>query len=193
MRSYLLNGQNVGYLRVSTALQNPERQLDGINLDITFTDHCSGSDRNRPELVACLKHLRVGDTLHVHSIDRLARNLHDLQSLVSELSDHGVSINFHKENLLFTGSNDPFQKLTLQLLGAFAEFERQMIKERQREGIAIAKRKGKQIGAKQKLTDIQIQEIRKRVIRGEKKQSLSKEYGVSRQTIYNVLNRTNYP
>lgn len=182
-----MSGQNVGYIRVSSVIQNTERQLDDIPLDILFTDKCSGSDRNRPELKACLKHLRKGDTLHVHSIDRLARDLLDLQQLISELTDREVTIHFHKENLVFLNNDNPFQNLTLQLLGAFAEFERRMIRERQREGIAIAKKKGKRIGARPKLSSVQVREIKKRIKAGISKKFLALEYGVSRQTLYNAL------
>ena len=183
-------GHNVGYIRVSSFSQNTDRQLDGIDLDKVFEEKASAKDANRPVLKECMEYLREGDCLHVHSIDRLARNLMDLQKIVTGLNEKGVSIHFHKENLTFTGSNDnPMNKLMLQMMGAFAEFERALIKERQREGIAKAKAMGKQIGRKRALNDEQVAEIRKRVARGESKASLAKEYGVSRQTIYTVLAR----
>ena len=185
-----MTGQNVGYIRVSSADQNTARQLDGIELDNTFEDHCSGKDTNRPQLKACLRHLRKGDRLHVHSIDRLARSLKDLQAMVEELTDQGISIQFHKENLTFIGDSNPMHKLMLQMMGAFAEFERSMIRERQREGIAAARKQGKQIGAKPKLTNEQISELKKRLDAGEQKKALALEYGVSRQTLYNSLNGT---
>ena len=179
-----MNGQHVGYIRVSSLDQNTERQLDGITLDIRFEEHCSGKDTKRPQLQACLNHLRRGDTLHVHSIDRLARNLKDLQSLVEDLTERGVTIQFHKENLTFTGTENPMQRLMLQMMGAFAEFERSMIRERQREGIAAAKKRGKKIGASPKLSKQQIAAVKKRAKAGESKKALATEYGVSRQTIY---------
>ncbi|AMO58434.1 hypothetical protein GZ77_19055 [Endozoicomonas montiporae] len=182
-----MNGQNVGYIRVSSVDQNTARQLDGIELDATFEDHCSGKDTNRPQLKACLRHLRKGDHLHVHSIDRLARSLKDLQTLVEELTDQGISIQFHKENLTFSGDSNPMHKLMFQMMGAFAEFERSMIRERQREGIAAARKQGKQIGAKPKLTDVQLAEIVERLDSGEQKKALALEYGVSRQTLHNML------
>ena len=139
-----MKGQNIGYIRVSTVDQNAERQLDGVELDKTFTDRCSGKDTRRPQLTACLEFLREGDTLHVHSIDRLARNLQDLQSIVQELNTRKITVTFHKERLTFSGTeDDPFQRLQLQVLGAVAQFERSMIRERQREGIALAKAAGK--------------------------------------------------
>lgn len=180
-------GQNVAYLRVSSVDQKTDRQLDGMNFDETFTDKASGKDRNRPGLTECLRHLRKGDTLHVHSIDRLARNMGDLLGMVKELTGRGVGIRFHKEKLAFTGEDNPMQTLQLQMMGAFAEFERAMIAERQREGIAAARAKGKQLGAKPKLSGEQVAEIAYKVSQGAQKKELAREYGVSRQTIYNAL------
>ncbi|MBO9481337.1 recombinase family protein [Salinisphaera sp. G21_0] len=182
-----MKGQNVGYLRVSSLDQNTTRQLDGIELDTSFEDHCSGKDTNRPQLKACLRHLRKGDRLHVHSIDRLARSLKDLQELVESLTEQGVSVQFHKENLIFSGDSNPMHKLMFQMMGAFAEFERSMIRERQREGIAAARKQGKQIGAKPKLSSEQVDELKRRVAIGDQKKSLAQEYGISRQTLYNLL------
>lgn len=134
----------IGYIRVSTTDQNTDRQLDGITLDKTFTDQTSGKDTNRPQLQACLDYVREDDTLYVHSIDRLARSLQDLQTTVDSLLAKGVTVNFVKESLTFQkhGANDPFAQLLFQVLGSFAEFERNILKERQREGIAKAKAKG---------------------------------------------------
>ena len=133
-----------GYIRVSSLDQNEDRQLAdlGLNLDKTFTDKCSGKDMKRPELQKALEHVREGDTLHIHSIDRLARNLVDLQSIVEELTGRGVTVVFHKENLTFSGESDAMHKLMFQMMGAFAEFERSMIRERQREGIEAGPRRG---------------------------------------------------
>jgi DNA invertase Pin-like site-specific DNA recombinase len=182
------NGHDVGYIRVSSFSQNTDRQLDGISLEKTFEEKASAKDAKRPVLQDCIGYLRSGDCLHVHSIDRLARNLMDLQKIVNTLNDKGVSVTFHKENLTFTGSNDnPMNKLMLQMMGAFAEFERALIKERQREGIAQAKKAGKQIGRKRALSDDQVAEIEKRVDAGEAKSKLAMEYGVSRQTLYSAL------
>ena len=182
-----MKGQNVGYIRVSSIDQNTSRQLDGIELDTTFEDHCSGKDTNRPQLKACLRHLRSGDRLHVHSIDRLARSLKDLQTLVEALTEQGISVQFHKENLVFSGDSNPMHRLMFQMMGAFAEFERSMIRERQREGIAAARKRGKRIGAKPKLSPEQMGELRSRVVAGEQKKKLAQEFGISRQTLYNLL------
>ncbi len=182
-----MTGQNIAYIRVSSVDQNTDRQLAGVAVDETFTDKVSGKDTNRPGLTKCLRHVRKGDTLHVHSIDRLARNMRDLLSLVDALTGRGVTLQFHKEKLTFTGDDNPFQKLQLQMMGAFAEFERSMINERQREGIAAAKAKGKQIGAKRKLSAEQVAEIRDKLASGANKKALAQEYGVSRQTLYTAL------
>ena len=130
---------DIGYIRVSSYDQHTDRQLDGIHLEKIYTDMISGKDTNRPELQKCLTALQHGDTLHVHSIDRLTRNLQDLLLLLSEMAERGVTVRFHKEKLTFSSDSSPFQKLHLQIIGAVAEFERAFIRERQREGIAIAK------------------------------------------------------
>lgn len=183
-----MKGQNVGYIRVSSTSQNTERQLVDITLDRIFTDKVSGKDTNRPELTNCLSHLREGDILHVHSIDRLARNLKDLQHLIEQLTGRGVSVKFYKEHLIFEAAGaSPMQTLMLQMLGAFAEFERSLIKERQREGIEAAKAQGKKLGAPSKLTAEQSAEIKARVERGEEKSQVAKDYGISRPTLYKLL------
>jgi len=138
-------------------------------------------------LQQCLEHLREGDTLHIHSIDRLARNLFDLQQIVSSMTEKGIAIHFHKENLIFTGQDNAIQKLQLQMMGAFAEFERSLIKERQREGIAAAKAKGKHLGRRAILDDNQKAAIREKRSTGTNPTQLAKEYGVSRATIYNIV------
>jgi DNA invertase Pin-like site-specific DNA recombinase len=149
---------NIGYVRVSSVDQNTARQLDGIDLDEVFIDKVSGATTDRPELQAMLRHVRRGDTLHVHSIDRLARSLEDLLSLVKELIDRGVTVHFHKEQLLFTGEANAMQELMLSLLGSVAQFERSMIKERQREGIEKAKAAGVYTGRVKTIDDEAIRE-----------------------------------
>jgi DNA invertase Pin-like site-specific DNA recombinase len=93
------NGHDVGYVRVSSFSQNTDRQLDEIHLERIFTEKASAKDAQRPVLQECITYLRTGDCLHVHSIDRLARNLMDLQTIVNTLNEKGVSVIFHKENL----------------------------------------------------------------------------------------------
>ena len=179
--------KRVGYIRVSALDQNTERQLDGVQLDKVFTDKASGKDTARPQLNAALDYLREGDLLLVHSMDRLARNLDDLRKIVLDLARRGVHVQFVKENLTFTGEDSPMSNLLLSLLGAVAEFERSMIRERQREGIALAKKAGVYKGRKPSLTPVQIAEIRKRVKAGEQKTGLATEFRISRQTLYSAL------
>lgn len=180
---------NVGYIRVSSVDQKTDRQLDGLALDKVFEDKASAADTKRPQLEACLDYIREGDSLNVHSIDRLACNLRDLLRLIEQITAKGVSVTFHKEHLTFTGQSDPFQTLQLQIIGAVAEFERALIKERQREGIAKAKEKGKHLGRVRKLSDEQEANLRARALAGEEKVKLADEYGVSRQSVYRIMGR----
>ncbi len=121
-------GQRIGYVRVSTVDQNEFRQLEGQVLDRAFTDKASGRDTARPELTELLRFVRDGDTVVVHSMDRLARNLDDLRALVQGLTRRGVRVEFLKEQLVFTGEDSPMANLMLSVMGAFAEFERSLIR-----------------------------------------------------------------
>src|ERR1017187_2290250 len=179
--------KKVGYIRVSSLDQNTERQLEGVKLDKVFTDKASGKDTARPQLQAALEYLREGDLFLAHSMDRLARNLDDLRRIVLELTKKGVHVQFVKENLTFTGTDSPMSPLLLSMLGAVAEFERSMIRERQREGIALAQKAGVYKGRKPSLTPAQVAEIRRRVEAGAKKARLAAEYQISRQTLYTAL------
>lgn len=138
--------ESIGYIRVSSEGQNIDRQLDGITLDKTFIDKVSGASKDRPQLNACIAYIRSGDTLHIHSIDRLARSLRDLQEIVDGLVRRGITIIFHTERLTFTNEENPVSTMMLQMLGMIAQFERTLTKKRQREGIDIAKSKGKHLG-----------------------------------------------
>jgi DNA invertase Pin-like site-specific DNA recombinase len=170
----------VGYIRVSTVDQNTVRQLDGIEVERVFTDKASGKDTTRPKLDELIAFVRDGDTVIVHSMDRLARNLDDLRRLVRTLTGKGVRVEFVKESLTFTGEDSPMATLLLSVMGAFAEFERALILERQREGISAAKQRGVYTGRKPALTAEQAQQLRERVADGEKKSALAREFGISR-------------
>lgn len=183
----MAQGQRVGYIRVSSEGQNTERQLEGVALDKTFTDKVSGKSQDRPALQAMLGHVREGDEVFVHSMDRLARNLGDLLQLVTVLTGRGVRVTFIKEAQTFTGEDSSASKLMLSIMGAVAEFERAMIRERQLEGIAIAKSKGAYKGRKPSLSEPQKAEVRARVAAGEKKAAIAKAFNVSRETIYGCL------
>ncbi|SAS13025.1 TnpR resolvase [Klebsiella pneumoniae] len=179
--------QQCRYVRVSSFDQNPERQLEQIQVDKVFTDKASGKDTRRPELERLLAFVREGDTVVVHSMDRLARNLDDLRRLVQGLTQRGVRIEFLKEHLTFTGEDSPMANLMLSVMGAFAEFERALIRERQREGIALAKQRGAYRGRKKSLSSERIAELRQRVEAGEQKTKLAREFGISRETLYQYL------
>ena len=154
-----------------------------------FTDKVSGKSADRPQLKALLAHLRAGDTIHVHSIDRLARNLADLLSLIESITGKGVAVQFHKEGLTFTGEDSPMQQMMLSLMGAVAQFERSMINERAAEGREAAKAKGVHFGRKPSLSAKQVAQVRKRREQGESVARLAVDFDVSRQAVYRVLDK----
>lgn len=136
--------------------------MEGVQTDKVFTDKISGKDTNRPGLKSLLDYVREGDTVIVHSFDRLARNLDDLRKLVFDLVEKGVTVEFVKENLRYKNDpNDLYGKLILSVLGSFAEFERSLIRQRQLEGIEAAKK----------------------VV----KSKIAREYGITRETLYQYL------
>ena len=152
--------QKVGYIRVSSENQNTIRQLDGIELDKVFTDKMTGSSKERPQLQAMIEYVRHGDTVIVHSLDRMARNLEALLSIINQLNDKGVIFISLKENVKFDGSSpNAMDKLVLHIFGAIAEFNRSLIREAQAEGIAKAKLQGKYKGRKPSLSKEQLQEL----------------------------------
>lgn len=179
--------QVVGYIRVSSQGQNTARQLADIKLDKEFVDIMSGSTKDRVNLIACMEYVREGDTLVVDSIDRLARNLRDLQELIESLIQKGVSVKFIKENLTFNATKDPLATLTLQIMGAFAEFERTMIRARQREGIDAAKKSGKHVGRPPKTTPKLTAEAKMLKENGTSIRQIAFKLNVSRATIYKML------
>lgn len=186
-----MTGQRIGYVRVSAFDQNPERQIEGIQVDRTFIDKASGKDVHREQLEALMTFVRSGDTVVVHSMDRLARNLDNLRRIVQSLTENGVRIEFVKENLSFTGEDSPMANLMLSVMGAFAEFERALIRERQREGIALAKQRGAYCGRKRALSDTDIVALKLRVAAGEKKAQIARDFGISRETLYQYLRMMN--
>lgn len=183
-----MSGKNIAYIRASSESQNTDRQLDGLEFDRIYEDKASGKNTDRPALKEAIQFLREDDVLHVHSIDRLARNLGDLEEIVQDLTSKGVTVHFHKENLVFSGQKeDPMQRLLFQLLGAVSQFERSLIRERQAEGIKAAMKRGQRFGRPELLSENQKAEIRSKAVFGESKVGLAEEYGVSRQLIYCVL------
>lgn len=189
------NGKRIGYVRVSSVDQNDARQLDGVTLEKTFTDKASGKDTDRPQLQSMLEFVRDGDHIYVHSMDRLSRSLRDLQDVVERLTGKGVCVTFVKENLTFeppaTGADahkTAYSTLMLQLLGAVGQFERALIKERQREGIAIAKAKKLFKGRAPALDDVKAAKLRQMAADGVAKVEIAKTFGISRASVYVYLN-----
>jgi DNA invertase Pin-like site-specific DNA recombinase len=183
----MTKGFRLGYVRVSTIDQNPDRQLQGIDLDKKFVDYASGKDTKRPQLDLMLQFAREGDVIIVHSADRLSRNPQDLRSLIDNLTSRGIHIEFVKEGWKFTGDDSPISKLLLGVISHIAEFERELILERQREGIAEAKKAGKYKGGKKKLNDEKI-EVMKQYLESKKSPSeIAEELGLATSTFYKYL------
>lgn len=183
-----MNGRILGYKRVSSLDQNTARQLDGVKIDLEFEDKMSGKSMDRPKLQELMRTAYIGDLVIIHSMDRLARNLIDLKNIVSALVANGAQVQFVKENLTFSGKADPYSELMLNLMGSFAEFERQLIKSRQMEGIAIRKAAGGYAGKGRKpsITDDLRDIIKNRVAAGEKKTRIAADMKISRESIYKV-------
>ena len=191
-RSSRPRGQRVAYVRVSAADQNEARQLEAVGeCDRVYVEKQSARSRaDRVKLAECIGYLRDGDELVVASMDRLARSLVDLKQIVGEITAKGASVEFvHERATYAAGAQDPRADLMLSLLGAFAEFERAIIRERQAEGIAIAKEKGKYTGRKRVLTAEQIDKARVRIAAGEGPSAIARELGVGRSTLYRALQR----
>lgn len=186
-------GQRVGYARVSTTDQRLDRQVEALGtLDRLFTDEASGSSRARPGLEAALGYVRDSDELVVTSMDRLARSVRDLHALVDELTSRGVSVTFLREAQTYrAGEADPMSRLLLGVLGAVAEFERAIIRERQAEGIAAAKARGVYQGRRPKLGVEQIEHALQRIAAGVPKAVVARDLGVDRSTLYRALSRSN--
>lgn len=189
-------GQRIAYVRVSTVEQNPARQLEAVGeCDRIFTEHASGkSTEGRPQLAELIAYARQGDTVVIASMDRLARSLADLSQIVQQLTDKGTAVEFLKERLIFrAGDDDPFARFQMHLIGAVAEFERELIRQRQREGIEAAKRRGAYKGRPRKLTSAQLEELRTRALAGVPKKQLMADYGISRSTLYRSLGQPGLP
>ena len=174
----------VGYKRVSSVDQNLARQtMDDV--DRIFEDKISGKDTNRAALQEMIGFVRSGDEVIVHSIDRLARDLRDLQNIIKQLNDKGVGISFLSERLTFTGkADDAMSKLMLQMMGSFAEFERNIIRKRQAEGIAKAKERGVYKGRAKSVSDGKIVALK---AKGYKVTEIAEEMGINRITVYRAL------
>jgi DNA invertase Pin-like site-specific DNA recombinase len=183
----ILSGRYIGYVRVNGFDQNAQRQFQGIPLERVFTDRASSKDIQRPEWEALLAFALGGDTVLVSSMDELARDLGDLYRIVQGLLQRGVRIQFLKEGLAFTGEDQPIANVMLSVMGALVEFERALVRERQRGGIALAKQRGAFRGRKKSMTIEQIAELKQRVAAGEQKTQIARAFGISRETLYQYL------
>lgn len=173
----------IGYIRVSTPDQNIERQLEGVIVDKKYIDYSSGDNKNRIELKKMMSYVKEGDHIYVHSIDRLARSLIDLRSIVDELVSKKVIITFLKENLHFGENNSIHNKFMLSLMGLFSEFEREIIKERQAEGIKLAKSRGAFKGGKKIITDEQKEKIKELYLQNVKLKNICEMLSVNLSTV----------
>jgi len=177
----------VGYRRVSSEGQRLDRQDLGP-VDKMFEEKVSGKDRDRPELAACLAYCREGDTLRVHSADRLARSLHDLIAIVDDLTGRGVRVEFAKEGMTFDPSaSDPYARCLMQVMGAFAELERNITRSRQEEGIALAKERGVYKGRQPALSPDEVRGARERQTLGVPVARLARDHGVAKSTMVAAL------
>ena len=180
----------VGYIRVSTIDQNDGRQVElfkGHGIEKVFTDKASGKDTNRPQLQLMIDFVRDGDSVYIESFSRLARSTKDLLELVEMFNAKGVQLVSLKENL---NTSTPQGKLMVTMMGAIAEFERDCILERQREGIALAKAKGKYKGKKKLPYPINFGDIyhqwKQREITGTKAMEIT---GLKKATFYRMTQR----
>ena len=177
----------VGYQRVSSAGQNTERQDLG-DVDKTFTEKLSGKATKPPRPQAMMEYVRDGDSVVVHSIDRLARDLRDLQDIITTLNNKGVAITFLSEKLTFgAGVDDALAKLQLQMMGAFAEFERNIIRKRQAEGITKAKERGVYTNRKRKTT-IDYEKVKSLRNEGLSTYRIANDMKISRMSVHRILN-----
>ncbi len=175
----------VGYARVSSTGQSLDVQLEKLkHCDKLFQEKKSGKTDNRPKLKACLEYVREGDTLMVTKLDRLARSTRDLLNMVNTLQEKGVELLVLDQNI-DTGTSTG--KLMLTLLGAIAEFENDLRKERQADGIALARERGIKLGRKARLSTEKISEMRRKRADGVKIKDLMKEYGLSKASVYRLL------
>lgn len=177
----------IAYIRVSTIEQNEQRQIEAMqryNIEKWFTEKVSAKDTNRPKLQELLEFAREGDTIHIHDFSRLARSTRDLLDIVEQLNAKGVHLISNKENI---DTSTPTGKLMLTMIGAINEFERVNLLERQREGIAIAKREGKYKGGKCKTVGNFAEYYTRYISREITKSALARELGISRPTLNKLI------
>jgi DNA invertase Pin-like site-specific DNA recombinase len=181
---------NVAYVRVSTVEQNEDRQIEALKvhkIDKWFTEKVSAKDMNRPQLNSMLDYIRKGDVVFIHDLSRLARSTQDLLNIVQQLSDKGVHLVSDKENIDTSTSTG---KLMLTMIGAINTFERENMLERQREGIAIAKSKGKYKGRKPIIINSNFTNLYSKYQNREiTKSKMAIELGISRVTLDKLISQ----
>lgn len=183
--------RKIGYRRVSSEDQNLDRQDLGF-CDRVFEEKLSGGTRKRPELEKLLEFIWKGDEVHVWSIDRLARSMSDLLDIIKQIHEAGASVHFISENLTFSGDadkDDPIATLQMHLLGSFAQFERSIIRRRQKEGIAKAKIAGKYKG---RGPAVSRDDVQRRLELGLPVSQIAREMSISRTTVYNIAGELGY-
>ena len=181
----------IAYARVSTDDQNLDRQLETLKAycpDKIFTDHLSGKNLERPGFQQMMDYVREGDIIYVASMDRMARNLDDLLATTKRLQSKGITVHFLKENICINpgAETSSMSKLIMSIMGAVAEFERSLIRERQREGILLAKSRGAYKGRKP-INPEKMQEALKLIEDGLSKTKVCEKLQISRQTLYKYL------
>lgn len=187
-------GKKIAYIRVSSEGQNTSRQdqqIEELCVDKVFTEKVSGRNiQDRPQFQLMLEYAREDDIIYCADLSRWGRSLIDIKTTVTSLTKRGVTVTFLKENLTFSGNDDPMSNLLLGILSSLSEWERAVIKSRQMEGVKIAQEKGiykEKCGRKPKLSEEQIKEVKRRVESGEKRSDVALAFGVSRQTVYNLV------
>lgn len=181
------NHQMIGYARVSTSSQNLTNQTERLTehgCEKLFSEHISGAKSARAQLKAALDYVREGDALVVTKLDRLARSAVDLGKIAALLEKKGVDLVVLDQKI---DTSSPTGRLMFTMIGAFAEFERDLISERCREGVAKARAKGVKFGRPSKLSQVEMEELRAEIQAGELgKTELAKKYGISRQSVYRL-------
>jgi DNA invertase Pin-like site-specific DNA recombinase len=187
-------GKKIAYIRVSSEGQNTSRQdqqIEELHVDKVFSEKVSGKNiQDRPQFQMMLEYAREDDIIYCADLSRWGRSLIDIKTTVTSLTSKGVTVVFLKENLTFSGNDDPMSNLLLGILSSLSEWERAVIKSRQMEGVKIAQERGiykERCGRKPKLSEEQIEEVKRRVEAGEKRADVALAYGVSRQTVYNLV------
>ena len=180
-------GRFIGYILISQINHNSDKQLEGLELGKIFIEKISIQDISRPKLEEMISFSKKGDTIFVHSMDRLARNMDDFYNIINNLVSKGVAVKFVKERLTFSLDDSSIASLPLLAMRAFSEFERILIEQKRCEKIALAKSRGAYQGRKRELSAETVAIIKKSIEKGQKKSDLARKFGISRETLYRYL------